>query len=223
MNRPFLTLVGLAATSLTGVAAAQNAVTEWNNIAVASASAGNSVIPPNIPNGMALYGRTVIEWNLTGVTTFLQVAPTLGPRSAPLGSRAMAMMHVAMADAVFSIHPVYKPYAVRLRGHGSADQVAAAAAAAHGVLVRLFPSEQVALDAALANSLSQVRGWPKKERRYCGRRRGCCGDRRAPSQRRIKRGLAVHTARRARVLAAGSAHWGEPVPVVERCYTVDAR
>jgi hypothetical protein len=163
MNRHFLTLVGLAATSLTGVAAAQNAVTEWTSIAVASASAGNSVIPPNIPNGIALYGRTVIDWNLTGVTTVLQVAPTLGPRSAPLGSRAMAMMHVAMADAVFSIHPVYKPYAVRLRGHGSADQLAAAAAAAHGVLVRLFPSQQVALDAALANSLSQVPDGRKKQ------------------------------------------------------------
>ena len=72
MNRPFLTLVGLAATSLTGVAAAQNAVTEWTSIAVASASAGNSIIPPNIPNGMALYGRTVIEWNLTGVTTYFK-------------------------------------------------------------------------------------------------------------------------------------------------------
>src|SRR5436190_11764704 len=135
MNRPFLTLVGLAATSLTGVAAAQNAVTEWNSIVMASASAGNSVIPPNIPNGMALYGRTVLDWNLTGVTTFLQVAPTLGPRSAPLGSRAMAMMHVAVADAVFSIHPVYKPYAIRVHGHGGADQLAAAATAAHGVLV----------------------------------------------------------------------------------------
>lgn len=110
-------------------------------------------------------GRTVIDWNLTGVTTFLQVAPTLGPRSATLGSRAMAMMHVAMADAVFSIHPVYKPYAVWLRGHGSADQLAAAAAAAHGVLVHLFPSEQAALDAALANSLSQVPDGRRKERR----------------------------------------------------------
>jgi hypothetical protein len=108
-------------------------------------------------------GQTVIDWNVTGVTTYLQVAPTLGPMSAPLGSRAMAIMHVAMADAVFSIDPVYKPYAARLRGHGSADQLAAAAAAAHGVLVRLFPSEKVALDAALVNSLSQVPDGRRKE------------------------------------------------------------
>src|SRR5262244_1629284 len=115
------------------------------------------------PQQSVLDGRTVIDWNLTGVTTFLHVAPTLGPRSAPLGSRALAMMHVAMADAVFSIHPVYKPYGVWLRGHGSADQLAAAATAAHGVLVRLFPSEQAALDAALADSLSQVPDGRRKE------------------------------------------------------------
>ena len=108
-------------------------------------------------------GRTIIDWNLTGVTTFLHVLPTLGPRSLTLGGRAMAMMHVAMADAVFSIRPVYKPYAVWLHGHGSADQLAAAATAAHGVLVRLFPSEEATLDAALADSLAQVPEGRKKE------------------------------------------------------------
>jgi hypothetical protein len=122
-----------------------------------------SGIPPRARGDHVADGRTVIQWNLTGVTTFLQVAPTLGPRSAPLGSRAMAMMHVAMADAVFSIHPVYKPYAVRLHGHGNADQVAAAASAAHGVLVSLFPTKQPALDEALAQSLAQVPDGRKKD------------------------------------------------------------
>src|SRR5262245_30830810 len=60
-------------------------------------------------------GATVVFWNLTGINTIL--ATPLGPRAAPLGSRAMAMMHVAMADAVASIHPEYKPYAVRITGH----------------------------------------------------------------------------------------------------------
>src|SRR5215212_8074713 len=75
-------------------------------------------------------GETVVFWNLTGVTTIL--ATPLGPRAAPLGSRAMAMMHVAMADAVASIHPTYKPYAVRVTGHRGSDKVAAAASAAYG-------------------------------------------------------------------------------------------
>ena len=66
------------------------------------------------------------------------------------------MMHVAMADAVTSIHPRYKPYAIRITGHRNANKIAAAASAAYGVLVRLFPARQAQLDAALAESLAQV-------------------------------------------------------------------
>jgi len=80
-----------------------------------------------------------------------------------LASRAMAMMHVAIADAVTSIHPVYKPYAIRLEGHGNADQIAAASAAAYGVLVRLFPAQESSLRAALAESLAQVPNGSKKD------------------------------------------------------------
>jgi hypothetical protein len=107
-------------------------------------------------------GETVTFWNATGIDTILATA--LGPRGAPLGSRAMAMMHVAMADAVASIHPRYKPYAIRVTGHRDADQVAAAASAAYGVLVRLFPARQPQLDAALAESLAQVTDSKEKDR-----------------------------------------------------------
>ena len=99
-------------------------------------------------------GETVTFWNATGIDTVL--ATPLGPRGAPLGSRAMAMMHVAMADAVTSIHPDYKPYAIRITGHRNAHEIAAAASAAYGVLVRLFPARLAQLDAALALSLAQV-------------------------------------------------------------------
>jgi hypothetical protein len=107
-------------------------------------------------------GETVVFWNLTGINTIL--ATPLGPRAAPLGSRAMAMMHVAMADAVASIHPTYKPYAVRIADHRGSDKVAAAASAAYGVLVRLFPASQLQLDAAFAASLGQVPDGNKKDR-----------------------------------------------------------
>jgi PAP2 superfamily len=106
--------------------------------------------------------QTVLFWNLTGSNTIL--ATPLGPRAAPLGSRALAMMHVAMADAVTSIHPSYKPYAVRITGHRDSDEVAAAASAAHGVLVRLFPASLLPLDDALAESLALVPDGHGKER-----------------------------------------------------------
>ena len=107
-------------------------------------------------------GQWVAFWNETGIDTIL--ATPLGPRGAPLGSRAMAMMHVAMADAVTSIHPTHRPYAIRIRGQRNANMVAAVASAAHGVLVRLFPGRQAQLDAALAESLAQVRDGESKDR-----------------------------------------------------------
>ncbi|MDQ1471946.1 MAG: hypothetical protein QOJ99_3426 [Bryobacterales bacterium] len=55
MKRTLLTLIGLTVLILPGIAPAQNAVTDWNSIAVTTASAGNSAIPPNSPNGIALY------------------------------------------------------------------------------------------------------------------------------------------------------------------------
>ena len=107
-------------------------------------------------------GQWVAFWNETGIDTIL--ATPLGPRGTPLGSRAMAMMHVAMADAVTSIHPTHRPYAIRIRGQRNANMVAAVASAAHGVLVRLFPGRQAQLDAALAESLAQVRDGESKDR-----------------------------------------------------------
>ena len=108
-------------------------------------------------------GDTVMFWNVTATNAIRTAGPSLGALAPTRGSRAMAMVHVAIADAVTSIHPVYKPYAIRLVGHGSADQIAAASAAAYGVLIRLFPSQQSSLDAALAQSLAQVPDGRKKD------------------------------------------------------------
>jgi hypothetical protein len=106
---------------------------------------------------------TVMFWNVTATNAIRTAGPSLGALATPRGSRVMAMVHVAMADAVTSIHPVHKPYAVRLVGHGSADQIAAASAAAYGVLVRVFPSQQSSLEVALAQSLAQVQNGRKKD------------------------------------------------------------
>src|SRR5215831_10600454 len=131
----------------------------------------NSVLRYSIISmlGLALTGTatakadTVTFWNVTAVNTIRTAGPSLGPLATPLGSRVMAMMHVAMADAVTSIHPAYKPYVIRLVSHGNADQIAAASAAAYGVLVRLFPSQQSSLEAALAHSLAHVPNGGKKD------------------------------------------------------------
>ena len=76
--------------------------------------------------------------------------------------RTLAMVHVAMFDALNSVTPLYHPYAVSLPGAGGASPEAAAAAAAYGVLIRLLPAKQVDLDAALALSLATIPDGPAK-------------------------------------------------------------
>jgi PAP2 superfamily len=59
-------------------------------------------------------------------------------------------------DAVNAIDATHKPYLVRLSASHFASQEAAAAAAAHEVLIKLYPSFQATLDALLQQSLTQI-------------------------------------------------------------------
>jgi hypothetical protein len=70
-------------------------------------------------------------------------------------SRVLAMVHVAMHDAVNGAEPRYETYASDLTS-ARAHPEAAAAAAAHRVLSGLFPALQGSWDAALAESLAIV-------------------------------------------------------------------
>src|SRR5262245_55916581 len=80
-------------------------------------------------------------------------------------SRILAIVHVAQHDAVNSVEPRYTRYVSTLPTDLSADAEAAAAAAAHQVLVLFFPHNQTALDAELANSLL---GTPDGPAKYAG-------------------------------------------------------
>jgi hypothetical protein len=66
------------------------------------------------------------------------------------------MVHIAMFDAVNGIDPRYQPYLILPEPPAGASPEAAAASAAHGVLVRLFPEQKAALDAVLNTSLAAV-------------------------------------------------------------------
>jgi hypothetical protein len=71
-------------------------------------------------------------------------------------SRAQAMLHVAMFEAVNAIDKRYSPYKLSLAADGGTSREAAAASAAHDVLVALYPDQKADLDATLATSLSAV-------------------------------------------------------------------
>lgn len=96
---------------------------------------------------------TVIRWHqvlLTALGTPGALPPTVFP------TRPIAIMSVAMFDAVNSFDVTYEPYATRVEPAPGASRDAAAAQAAHDVLVALIPSQRAAFDAALAASLDGI-------------------------------------------------------------------
>src|SRR5947207_3863946 len=93
----------------------------------------------------------VLDWNEIGLTTVV----ASGQRP-PDGARAMAMMHVAMFDSINAIEQKYQPYAYQSKGPTNMSAEAAAAAAAHTVLSKLFPDQAQTLEASYAASLSKI-------------------------------------------------------------------
>ncbi|HEY2817017.1 MAG TPA: vanadium-dependent haloperoxidase [Casimicrobiaceae bacterium] len=92
----------------------------------------------------------VTDWNTIAVSTVS--ADAVVNRQ----SRDMAMVQAAMFDAMNAIRPYYTPAMVSITAKGYASRDAAAAQAAHDVLLALFPAQQTNLDAKLAASLAQI-------------------------------------------------------------------
>lgn len=73
-----------------------------------------------------------------------------------MAARNLAILHTAMYDAVNAISKKYKVYQVNIEAPAGASEEAAAAAAAHRVLVTLYPKQAAKLDAAKADSLTAI-------------------------------------------------------------------
>ncbi len=67
-----------------------------------------------------------------------------------------AMTHVAMFEAINAITPKYAPYAAKLEAPAGSSVEAAAASAAHEVLVKLCPDQSAAYTTALDAALGRV-------------------------------------------------------------------
>src|SRR5262245_62698972 len=70
-------------------------------------------------------------------------------------ARAITMVHLAMFEALNSIEQRYTPYRARISADPDASKEAAAASAAHAVLVRVYPEQAPELDKALEASLDR--------------------------------------------------------------------
>ncbi len=82
----------------------------------------------------------------------------------PVASRALAILHVSIYDAVNGISRTHDPYFVRSDVPASASREAAASAAAHDVLVTLFAANAASFDALNDAILAGVANSPQKSR-----------------------------------------------------------
>lgn len=93
----------------------------------------------------------VLDWNEVALARVVAAR-----QSPPDGARTMAMMHVAMFDAINAIEQRYTPYAFKGRAPLGASAEAAAATAASAVLLKLFPDQAQPVEAAYAASIAGI-------------------------------------------------------------------
>lgn len=95
----------------------------------------------------------ILQWN----RVLTETVRTPGQQPATIMPvRSYAIMHAAMFDAVNSIDGTHTPYLIDVPGSPNASIEAAAAQAAHDVLVGLYPTRLAIFDAELAVSLQGI-------------------------------------------------------------------
>ena len=106
--------------------------------------------------GMALFSApvradVVTDWNAAS----FEVMNAANVAGAP-AARALAIVHVAMADAVNSVQNRYTRYAYKGAVQTSASAEAAASSAARSVLLAMFPAQRDKIEAAHAAAVAGV-------------------------------------------------------------------
>jgi hypothetical protein len=96
-------------------------------------------------------GQAVIDWNMN---TLAALAAAEAPPA--VAQVTLAMVHGSVYDAVNSIVGGYEPYLGTVDADPGASASAAVAAAAHGVLVELFPDQAADLQTALDTALGAL-------------------------------------------------------------------
>jgi hypothetical protein len=93
----------------------------------------------------------VTDWNQTAI----EVMKTANVAGNPW-SRALAMMHVAMSDAINSVQGRYERYVTSVANRPGASAEAAAAAAARQILMGLFPNQKSIIETAYSTSIGAI-------------------------------------------------------------------
>ncbi len=112
-----------------------------------------------LENRELLSANSVTEWNDVLLDAIRAEKP-----APPIASRAMAIVHTAIFDAVNSIDRRIEPFLVQVGGGTGASLDAAVAAAAQRTLTAMFPAQGSVFDAALTVSLAAVPNGPAETR-----------------------------------------------------------
>lgn len=107
--------------------------------------------------GSTTHADVVTDWNTVALD-----AIRFNSTPPPIASRALAMLHAAIYDAVNGISRTHESYRVESAVPSSASKQAAAGAASHTVLVQLFPSSTDMFDALYASTLAAIPDGPQK-------------------------------------------------------------
>jgi membrane-associated phospholipid phosphatase len=101
----------------------------------------------------------VTDWNTAALN-----AIRTGSTTPPQASRALAILHTSIYDAVNGILRTHEPYFVEEKGPTNASEEAAASAAAHKVLITLFPTSAATFDQLHEAILVGIRNDSRKRR-----------------------------------------------------------
>jgi len=123
---------GTTTTTATGPALSPAAVMDWNSIAIDASGLDSTPVAPG--------DDRVGGYNV-------------GPGRA---SRAMAIVHIAIFEAVNAIHGGYQSYVNLEKASSSASAEAAIATAAHDTLVALFPDQKAGMDQQLDVAIKRL-------------------------------------------------------------------
>jgi len=111
----------------------------------------STLSPVESPAGVSDKNDVVLRWNdLTLDAVRREETPP------PMAARNLAMVHVAIYDAVNAITGTHARYLLTIKPLPGASPEAAAASAAHRILIELYPRQRATLDQALRESLSDV-------------------------------------------------------------------
>jgi PAP2 superfamily protein len=114
--------------------------------------------PPNVRVERAPPARDAVErWNEAALA-MIRTART----PPPVAARNLALLHIAMYDAVVSVEGGYAPFYFNAKAQAGTDATAAASVAAHRALLGLYPDRVRDLDAALDDTLTGVPDGPAK-------------------------------------------------------------